>query len=554
MKFDWKRLTLVFLVGWAVSLPVHAGEVDEALRDRLAFLGFGPTTGSLDHVMLAAVSRFYHARDMAPLWVSKKGPTRRAVELAEVLRAADRDGLEPSDYDARAIDELITTRHPDQLAELEVRLSLELVELVSDLAFGRVVPSEPDPNQFVPAPGLDAERLLRDVTTAAHIAGFVARFAPAEAGYKRLKAALTAHRAIAAAGGWHSIRNSGPIMPGATDGRISALRQRLRQSDDYPLGKDEDLKDRYDESLVQAVRRFQYRHGLEQDGIVGPKTLAALNVPVHRRINQIELNMERLRWWQHDLDQRHVWVNLADFSLALIDHGQAVFDARVVVGDRYHPTPVFSDTISSIVVNPSWTVPRNIARNELLPKIKADPSYLVSRDFTLLSDWSDSAVELDPAIIDWTRVSARDFVFRLRQEAGPANPLGRFKFDFPNMFNVYIHDTPERSLFEKTVRGFSHGCIRVEHPEQLVALLLDGQPTGDQEKLRVALRSEESLVLPLTVSVPVHIAYLTAWVDNDDNVHFRDDIYGRDAILSQRLSGQLNIAGMGNEPAARACA
>jgi murein L,D-transpeptidase YcbB/YkuD len=323
--------------------------------------------------------------------------------------------------------------------------------------------------------------------------------------------------------------------------RVAALRARLLASNDAeearlaagaPAGPE-----MYDPQLEAAVLRFQHRHGLAQDGKVGPRTLAALNVPVDERIRQMVLNLERRRWMPDDRGERYVFVNLADFELKVVHEPKTVFDTRVVVGAPYHRTPAFSAEMTYLEINPYWNVPPSIARNELLPEIKADPGYLAANGFELLADWNDSATAIDPWSVDWSRIAADDFAFRLRQRPGEGNALGRIKFMFPNPFNVYLHDTPARHLFEKAERSFSHGCIRVEQPESFGAVVLDGQDDWSLELIKGAIARGERMIVPLERPLPVHVEYLTAWVNKDGTVHFRNDVYGRDARLAEALLG-----------------
>jgi L,D-transpeptidase YcbB len=277
--------------------------------------------------------------------------------------------------------------------------------------------------------------------------------------------------------------------------------------------------------------------GLEQDGLIGQNTFAALNVPAGERVRQILLNLERRRWMADNPGERYVFVNLADFELKVVDGPRTVFDTRVVVGAPYHRTPVFSGEMTYLEINPYWNVPPSIARKELLPKIKADPGYLAANDFELLSDWSDSARALDPHSIDWSTVTPERFTYKLRQGPGAGNALGHIKFMFPNQFNIYLHDTPARGLFARDVRDFSHGCIRVQDPETFGAFVLAKQSGWSLDTIDAAIATGKRQIVTLDAPLPVHIAYLTAWVNKDGTVHFRRDVYGRDAILAAHLFG-----------------
>jgi murein L,D-transpeptidase YcbB/YkuD len=374
--------------------------------------------------------------------------------------------------------------------------------------------------------------VIRAAAAAPDIAAFVAGFEPAQPEYQRLKAALADYRALAAAGGWTTIQDGPTLKPGMSGPRVMELRQRLG----VPVapGGDRLL---FDGTLAEAVAAFQGRHGLEQDGLVGQNTLAALNVPVEERVQQMLLNMERRRWMPDDPGVRYVFVNLADFELKVVDGPKTVFDTRVVVGAPYHRTPVFSDEMTYVEINPYWNVPPSIARNELLPKIKADPGYLAANNFELLSNWSDSATAVDPYTVDWSAMAPERFTYKVRQGPGPGNALGHIKFMFPNQFNVYLHDTPARSLFAKDQRSFSHGCIRVEDPETFGSFVLGQQPGWSLAAIDAAIATGQRQVVGLAAPLPVHIAYLTAWVNKDGTVNFRRDVYGRDDKLAAALFG-----------------
>ncbi len=444
----------------AETAVLQANPAAEALARHLS-LGTG-TTSERDAQLLVVLAAFYQERQMAPLWLDAGGPSGRAEVLAGVLRTADQRGLDPADYHASTIDELLSAGAPDQRAELELRLSLGLLEITSDLASGRLEPQQVNPELFVYPQEVDPAAVIRAAAGAQDIAAFVAGYEPSQPEYRRLKAALADYRALAAAGGWPTIDDGPTLKPDMTGPRVAQLRARLG----VPPAQGADPA-RFDPALAEAVKEFQALQGLEQDGLIGQNTLAALNVPAEERVRQILLNLERRRWMADDPGERYVFVNLADFELKVVDGPRTVFDTRVVVGAPYHRTPVFSGEMTYLEINPYWNVPPSIARNELLPKIKADPGYLAANNFELLSDWSDSARVLDPHSIDWSAVTPERFTYKLRQGPGAGNALGHIKFMFPNQFNIYLHDTPARGLFARDVRDFSHGCIRVQDPEAL---------------------------------------------------------------------------------------
>jgi murein L,D-transpeptidase YcbB/YkuD len=345
-----------------------------------------------------------------------------------------------------------------------------------------------------------------------------------------LESALVHYQQLAAQGGWPQITTGPALHEGDMDERIHFLRKRLAASGDLAASLDQGVF--FDESLREAVQRFQARHGLSADGVVGAKTLNELNVPISKRIQQLAASLERCQPLPSLLEPRHILVNIADFTLKLYEDGKLRLSMPVIVGKTYRQTPVFTGCISSLVLNPSWEVPHSIATKDLLPKIKKNPGYLGQAHFRIFRGWKDSG-EVNPAAIDWTNLSPSRFPYRLRQEPGPANALGRVKFLFPNPYDVYLHDTPARALFQKDTRTFSSGCIRLARPLDLAAYLLQGTPLGSMDALTAALSREKTQSVAIPLPIPVHIAYMTAWVDREGIIQFRPDIYNRDPAPQQ---------------------
>ncbi len=359
---------------------------------------------------------------------------------------------------------------------------------------------------------------------------------PAPDGYHHLRDALPSLLALQRAGGWPALPAGPWLRPGDVDARIPLFRQRLILGGDLATeGLESAAQDplRYDDDLAAAMRRFQSRHGLDIDGIVGPRTLAALNVPVEQRLAQILVNLERWRAMPPDDGTLRLIVNIPGFSAELRRGDEVLKSARVIVGRASRPTPELATRITHLVVNPTWTVPERIARLDVLPKLRDDPGYLDRGGFRVLAGWNPDARSLDPDAIDWDGVTGR-FPFVLRQAPGPANALGTLKFEMPNPYSVYLHDTPDRALFARSTRAFSSGCIRVEGIHDL-AEWLAAASGWERGRLEAEIRSGQTRHLRLSQPVEVRLVYLTAWVNNAGTLEFRDDIYDRDAALPMRL-------------------
>jgi len=332
------------------------------------------------------------------------------------------------------------------------------------------------------------------------------------------------------------------LRPGDTSPRIRNLRKRLVASGDLPRSSAGDPSKganpdslEFDPRLQQAVKHFQNRHGLEADGIVGKATLEALNVSVDRRIEQIRANLERWRWLPEDLGSRHIMVNIAGFDLVFVSNNEVLLQMPVIVGKTYRETPVFTGSMTYLVINPSWYVPSSIAIKDKLPILIKDPYYIERNHMTLYKGWGSDRMEIDPFSVNWKRVDPNKFPYRLVQKPGPKNALGKIKFMFPNPHNVYLHDTSEPSLFDRVNRTFSSGCIRVGKPFALANLVLENNSRMNPSAIQSAFEQTEQKTVTLLNPIPVHILYWTAWADADGVVQFRKDIYNRDDELIKKL-------------------
>ncbi len=381
----------------------------------------------------------------------------------------------------------------------------------------------------------DPSTATEKALNAPDLAVYLASLPPAHQHYANLKKALMTYRAMEKNGGWPSIAAGKAIRPGDNDHRLPDVIRRLSVTGDlYPRAAE---TTHYSPMLKNSIIKFQLRHGLGPDGVIGPNTLAAMNVPVSGRIKQIMINMTRWRWQKHDLGKKYILVNIANFDLTAFENGQEFFEMPVIVGKFQNQTPIFSDRITQITLNPYWNIPPSIAQNEELPNLQKDPNYLEKQHIRLFAGWSADDREIDSKYVDWKNMSPAGMdQFKLRQDPGAWNALGQIKFDFPNQYDIYLHDTAAQNLFSRTQRDFSHGCIRVSDPIKLAAFVLSSQAGGwTPEKIMNSIKENKNTPIRLSQPMPIYITYQTAWVDKNGMICFKDDIYGMDKELLKAL-------------------
>lgn len=473
------------------------------------------------------MQRFYQNRQFQPAWLTAKEPRPQARELLQAIDAAAADGLDPRRYEkerlAGLLQEIEKTESYDDpsaqrlLAYTDMHLTYTFLTLAAHTATGRQQPDQLRIDWYTKPRNVNLEgRLEKALADQGKLDDALRSLRPPEDGYRPLIDALARYRQIAAQGGWQEIAPAEKLQPGLSDESVSRLKERLRAEGDLAAPREGEQNNwMFDESVTAAVARFQKRYGLEVTGKVDKDTLAEMDVPVAARIRQIEINLERWRWMPSDFGERYIRVNIPEFKMALIDHGKPELEMRVVVGKAQQSrTPVFSDKMTYLELNPAWNIPTGIAEEEILPKAANDPGYLANHNIEVVTEGSQT---------------------RLRQRPGPDNPLGQIKFMFPNDFDIYLHDTPADHLFAEAERDFSHGCIRLERPMDLAHVLLKGSE-WTPEKLQEALATGEQKTITLPHPLPVHLLYFTAWVDKDGTVEFRRDIYGHDAKLAKALA------------------
>lgn len=543
-------MALVAIAAVVVQTAPRAQEIDELIRARVEQLR---ATGMLDVEGVAIAARnlipaIYEARAFAPTWRS----VTQIDSLLEVIDESYLDGLDATDYNVDAvraareafsrIDELTAA----QRAGLDILLTDSVIRLGYHLRFGKVDPVELDPDWNFSRELVDQDPVatIQAAIDAPSMRVFADQVIARGFLYRRLKGALAEYREIAAAGGWPSLPAGPTLKPGMDDARMPTLAARLAATGDLDLGSANGRADgradatatRYEGALVAAVQRFQARHGLAADGAVGAATLAALNVPVDRRIEQIRVNLERARWVLGELENEFIIVNIAAFRLDYVRNGETVWSTRVQVGQPYRRTPVFKSAMRYLVFNPTWTVPPTVLRQDILPQQRGDKGYLATRNIDLIDD---SGRVVDPGTVDWT--SRGGFPYRFVQRPGPTNALGRVKFMFPNEHSVYLHDTPSRDLFDRTSRAFSSGCIRVERPFELALRLLGGG--WDQARIDKLIASQRTETVFLDHPLPVMLLYWTVEVDEAGRVSFLPDVYTRDADVAAGLNSPFRAGG-----------
>jgi murein L,D-transpeptidase YcbB/YkuD len=523
-------LRFLFCAAFLLSSSVAYAQIIEArvLEQQLSAPAF-PIFTKTD---IANLQQFYAARKYKPVWLGT-GAESPLLEIALTFIAnAKNEGLDSQDYQLQQLQQL-QQQAPQSLPaaiELELRTTQSLMKLTKDLSRGRLQATAADPDWHIRQSTFEAAAFLHKAIKTDRLQQSLDDLSPKQSSYLSLKQTLMRYQnLINDHTDWIHIPSTPAIRPGNMDTLIPLIRQRILQAyavDDmaeYRLDSNESLH--YDDELVTAVKAFQVQHGLNPDGVIGKNTIRAFNIPLAWKIRQLRINMERLRWLPRNLGKRYILVNTAGFRLTAVEQGVPALNMRIIVGLDYRSTPSFNSAFSHMVLNPSWTVPATIARKDLLPKQQKDPTYFTAAGFKVYSSYARDAEAIDPHTIDWRAIKA-GFPYLLRQDPGAQNALGRIKFMFPNSFDIYLHDTPSKSLFQKDIRTFSSGCIRLEKPMELAAFLLNTQQIPD--KFRTDMDSGKTVTAHLPRQLPVYLVYSTAWVDEQEKVHFSPDIYGRD--------------------------
>ena len=503
----------------AAVLSAHQPIVDPVAEELNILLAAGAKTGTFEHKRHhAAVREFYRTRNWRPVWTNNGGLTDAALDVIDRLRRASEDGLDPRAYPAPRTDFL---RNPESaakdIADAEIRVAVSLLEYAEHAQAGRVDPAAISGYLTPTRNRPDPIAVLQTVSDAQNPGDTLAGYNPTHEGYVRLREALAElRRADETDDAPEPIPSGRAMRFGMTDDRVPLLRARLEL--ERPVDIEDDL---FDETLSKAVRQFQRQSGLRTDGIVGPRTLAALNGENERFTTaDVIANMERWRWLPRQLGDFHVHVNVPEYLVRVKRRGKTVHTTRVVVGKQANQTPIFSDEMDHLVVNPYWNVPFSIASKEMLPQIQRDPgAYFARRGYEVIR----RGRVVSPYSVHWTAENLRKV--RIRQRPGARNALGRIKFMFPNKHSVYLHDTPSKSLFKRNVRAFSHGCVRVHNPLQFADAILINEPKWNSRRIEKMFGGRERRI-DLAGKIPVHITYFTHMVNKKGELITKRDIYG----------------------------
>lgn len=523
------KLLSILLLLFSCSAFGGTLPMQEMLRAKIEMLRNNTAPITLTDELFSAISslqHLYNGRGFVPIWNVREKKQLKALIAA--VGDSRRHGLAANDYHLKALERLLEIDGGDAAeVDLELLASDAWLLLASHYASGRLSPNGIDNQWRAARRNFNAVQAMEKAIKEKNLVGALQQFYPSQPGYRRLLDLLEQLRSQS---DWPRVTVKGELKPGESRTGVASLKRRLQASGE--LASSASANDLYDRETESALKQFQQRYGLNPDAVLGAATLDALNTTREQRIRQVIANLDRWRWLPDKLGRRHIRVNIADFSVEAWENGHPVLTMRAIIGRAYRRTPVFSANMSYLVLNPFWEVPPSIAVNDKLPLLRKNPEQLRQSGFEVLTP--DGAVA--PTAVNWDNVSPSAFPYRLRQKPGPANALGQVKLMFPNPYNVYLHDTSERHLFDKDIRTYSSGCVRVQKPVELAAWALAEQKGWNLERMQRVIASGETTTVNITSPIPVHVEYWTAWVGDDGKPRYRSDIYGRDQMVDQAMA------------------
>lgn len=480
-----------------------------------------------------ALIKFYSERSFEPAW-----DTLSQKMISEIGRTEE-DGLNPKYYHLEKLSAPSTETTALLPTEIDILLSDSFLLIASHLKNGLIHPYGTSVQWFMEKDGDEFVALLNRAITTKNITAVLDELAPDSPRYRLLKQALKQYTEIKNNGGWPTIaqftKEKEKIYPGDIDPRVVPLRQRLSTTGEYK-SKTVTQPDLFDQELSDAVLKFQENVGLLPDGVFGRNTVSELNVSVEKRICEIKAGLDRFRGLAYKYkDEKYVLVNIPAFEVSVIENRMPVLKMKAVVGRFTRQTPLLSDEITHIIFSPTWNVPETILYEDKIPIIAENPEFLAKNNMKVYDTSTGKRVEVDPSTIDWKTADKTNFSYKIVQGSGVRNALGQIKFMFPNKYDVYLHDTPEKALFERSSRPFSSGCMRINKPVELAKYFLSDKPEWTDEKIKQEMNRRSELYVYLTKPVPIHVTYVTSWIDDKGNLNFRKDIYLKDKIYFNTL-------------------
>jgi len=545
-------IIIILLVASGLISSAHATslftEVDELLEKRLEVARRKRRFSVEGQQILfrEGLSTFYQDRDYKPAWTDDFGPLPHTSHLIKTIQNAQREGLRPDDYWIRQIRKYLVmvrgnrTRQdlvqPPILVDMELLLTSAYLKYGSHMLRGKLDPTDFHPEWSVNTSVADLSTALQEAIDNNRVQSLLRNLRPPHNGYLALRKTLANYRRLAKKGGWPRVPEGLPLREGDRNPRVLALRGRLAVTSNLigkkPLPSASDL---FDADLKDSVIRFQKRHGLHADGIVGPATISILMIPVEERIRQIEINLERWRWLPRVLEKNHIRVDITDHKLHIVSNREVILTMGIIVGKPERQTPILTDQLTDVVFNPNWYIPPTILQKDILPKVQKNPDYLKDLKIRVFHTVDGVSREIDPNTIDWNNFEKEKTRYQFRQDSGPENFLGRYKFILSNDLDIYLHDTSFHAQFNGRLRNLSSGCVRLERPNEVAEYLLKGESGWNREKISTAVASGAPRKVTLSRPFPVYILYWTAWVDKDKTVNFPPDIYELDEAVAEAL-------------------
>lgn len=482
----------------------------------------------------------YELLHFQPVWITQAGFSSYSKDLFKQIEddiTLDRNGSIYQKY--QKIKLLIVPKDKQKIHEYEFQIAGLFDDYISHLLYGNIdwnvfqekLKHKRNANWVVHNVLSSPESLLLEAIIGQGSLNYAFKEAtPHFYMYGKLLKGLEKYQEIVKAGGWEELPDFTDLKPGMNDPIVPELRERLAKEGDYVPCKESNNSDLYDECLVEAVKKFQNRHGLANEGYIGKMTRKALKESAEEKVARIKLNLDRMKWIKRSDDRYQIWVNIPAYTMYMYDKDQLIESMKVIVGRNGHNTPVFYNRVRSVVLNPYWRIPASIIRAEIIPKLKRNRNYTDSKNIEIHTGYSEHSSRVNPHTVNWNKYGRKLPPFRFMQSPGTDNALGKIKYLFPNKYSVYMHDTNQRNLFSKDVRSLSHGCVRLHKPIELLETFSKIEPDINFEKAKAVLEENKKTPIRLSNTVPVDLIYITTWVENDGTVAFRDDIYGYDKL------------------------